>query len=37
LIDQAIASVSPSDVERRVLLLSDPVLSASRRATTTRG
>jgi gentisate 1,2-dioxygenase len=37
LIDQAIASVSPSDVERRVLLLSDPVLSASRRATTTKG
>ena len=37
LIDQAIASVSPADVERRVLMLSDPVLSASRRATTTKG
>jgi gentisate 1,2-dioxygenase len=37
LIDRAIALVSPKDVERRVLLLSDPELSAGRRATTTRG
>ncbi|HYM17947.1 MAG TPA: cupin domain-containing protein [Micropepsaceae bacterium] len=37
LIDRAITLVSPKDVERRVLLLSDPELSAGRRATTTRG
>jgi gentisate 1,2-dioxygenase len=37
LVDRAIALVSPKDVERRVLMLSDPELSAGRRATTTRG
>jgi len=36
LIDQAIAMVSPADVERRVLMMADPVLSASRRAATTK-
>lgn len=37
LIDSAIELVSPSDVERRVLLLTDPTLNASSRATTTKG
>ena len=37
LIDSAIALVSPADVERRVLLLMDPSLNASQRATTTKG
>ncbi len=37
LIDAAIALVSPADVERRVLMLTDPELSAGRRATTTKG
>jgi gentisate 1,2-dioxygenase len=37
LIDRAIALVSPRDVERRVLLLTDPSLNTSRRATTTKG
>ncbi len=37
LIDQAIQFVSPANVERRVLLLYDPNLSASTRATTTKG
>jgi gentisate 1,2-dioxygenase len=36
-IDAAIGLVSPADVERRVLMLSDPELSAGRRATTTKG
>lgn len=37
LIDSAIQLVSPADVERRVLMLSDPELSAGRRAATTKG
>jgi gentisate 1,2-dioxygenase len=37
LVDRAIALVSPKDVERRVLLLTDPSLNSSRRATTTKG
>jgi len=36
MIDQAIAMVSPADVERRVLMLADPVLTGNRRATTTK-
>jgi len=36
MIEQAIAMVSPADVERRVLMLADPVLTGSRRATTTK-
>ncbi len=37
LVDRAIKLVSPADVERRVLMLADPELSAGRRATTTKG
>lgn len=37
LVDQAIELVSPRDVERRVLMLTDPELNSSRRATTTKG
>ena len=37
LIDSAIKLVSPRDVDRRVLLLTDPNLNASSRATTTKG
>jgi gentisate 1,2-dioxygenase len=37
LIDRAIELVSPRDVERRVLMFTDPSLNASRRATTTKG
>jgi gentisate 1,2-dioxygenase len=37
LVDQAIMLVSPADVERRVLMLADPELSAGRRAATTKG
>jgi gentisate 1,2-dioxygenase len=37
LVDAAIALVSPENVERRVLMLTDPELSAGRRATTTKG
>ena len=37
LIDRAIELVSPRDVERRVLMFTDPHLSAGRRATTTKG
>jgi gentisate 1,2-dioxygenase len=36
-IELAIGLVSPADVERRVLMLCDPELSAGRRATTTKG
>jgi gentisate 1,2-dioxygenase len=37
LIDKAIELVSPRDVERRVLMFTDPELNSSRRATTTKG
>ena len=37
LIDRAIELVSPRDVERRVLMFTDPELNTSRRATTTLG
>jgi gentisate 1,2-dioxygenase len=37
LVDAAIELVSPADVERRVLMLADPELSAGRRAATTKG
>jgi gentisate 1,2-dioxygenase len=37
LIDSAIELVSPRDVERRVLMLTDPSLNAAQRATTTKG
>lgn len=37
LIDSAIALVSPRDVERRVLMFTDPTLNNARRATTTKG
>ena len=37
LIDSAIALVSPRDVERRVLMFTDPSLNNARRATTTKG
>src|SRR4029077_20433698 len=37
LIDRAIELVSPRDVERRVLMFTDPSLGQSRRATTTKG
>jgi gentisate 1,2-dioxygenase len=36
-IDSAIALVSPRDVERRVLMLTDPSLNGAQRATTTKG
>ena len=37
LVDSAIALVSPRDVERRVLMFTDPSLNTARRATTTKG
>ena len=37
LVDAAIRLVSPRDVERRVLMFTDPNLNSSRRATTTLG
>jgi gentisate 1,2-dioxygenase len=37
LVDRAIKLVSPRDVERRVLMFTDPSLNTSRRATTTKG
>jgi len=37
LVDRAIELVSPKDVERRVLMCTDPSLNSSRRATTTKG
>jgi len=37
LIERAIELVSPRDVERRVLMFTDPSLNTSRRATTTKG
>ncbi len=37
LIDKAIELVSPRDVERRVLMFTDPEINGSRRAATTRG
>jgi gentisate 1,2-dioxygenase len=37
LVESAIRLVSPRDVERRVLMFTDPNLNSSRRATTTKG